>query len=65
MRLLVLLSPGAVLGLLWALQRIEVWMIRPSAAPTERAHGQNHAGASPEYEQEFAVQKRSTRATAL
>lgn len=30
MRFLVLLSPGVALVLLWALQRLEVWMLRPT-----------------------------------
>lgn len=37
MTLLVLLTPAAALGLLWLLQRLEVWMVRP--VPRPPSHG--------------------------
>ena len=33
MKVLALLTPGAMLGVLWVLQRLETWMSRPPGRP--------------------------------
>ena len=44
MKLLALLTPAAMLGVLWALQRLERWMVRPEATRAHR-HPARAAGA--------------------
>ena len=39
MKLLALLTPAAMLGVLWALQRLERWMVRPEATASPPASG--------------------------
>ena len=61
MKLLALLMPAAMLVVLWALQRLERWMVRPEATRAHR-HPARAAGGTASAGRDSGPRRRARRA---